>query len=355
MRDSVTSGQQAEDSLSDTGALLLEMTGRLLVERFDEAVLQEAESGRWPAPAWDAAVEQGLTLALVEGEEGFDIPPRDGLALIRLLGTHAIPLPLAETMIANAVLAQSGFALAEGPVALITPDANLKIEQDAGSWRISGGVDRVPWGRHAEALLVEHDGRVALLTSGFGVSHEGSNMASMPRDRMSINAVAETAPLLGPSLQETGALARALQMAGALETLLTLTVNHVSEREQFGRPLSKFQAVQHSLARLTGEVAAGSAAADLAADAFVNDDGNFGLALAAARARLGESAGNACAIAHQLHGAIGFTNEHRLHRFTTALWSWRDEFGSTSAWTRRLGAAALSFDKADYWPMVTAA
>ncbi|EHN76869.1 acyl-CoA dehydrogenase, partial [Streptomyces coelicoflavus ZG0656] len=104
-------------------------------------------------------------------------------------------------------------------------------------------------------------------------------------------------------------------MAGAHDRVLELTVDHVTTRVQFGRPLAKFQAIQQELAKLAGEVAAASAAADQAADAYVAG-GDITFAVAVARARIGEAASKASAIAHQLHGAIGFTREHVLHRYT---------------------------------------
>ena len=61
----------------------------------------------------------------------------------------------------------------------------------------------------------------------------------------------------------------------------------------------------------------------------------------------------AASIASQMHGAIGFTREHRLHLYSTALWAWRDEFGGQVFWAKRLGSAALAAGGAGFWPMVT--
>jgi acyl-CoA dehydrogenase len=59
------------------------------------------------------------------------------------------------------------------------------------------------------------------------------------------------------------------------------------------------------------------------------------------------------AACHQVHGAIGFTQEHVLHYFTRRLWSWRDEFGSEAWWNRRLGTIACSQGADAFWPAVT--
>ncbi len=343
-----------ENRLSDTGAMLAEMTARLLSRIADDATIRAARVGTWSHEAWKAAVEQGLPLALVEGEQGFGVPLVEGLALIGLFGRHALPLPLAETMIGNALLARAGLPVAEGVLALVPQGAGISLRRDGADWHATGTADRIAWGRDAAALVIEDEGRIALVTSGFQIVERGENMAGMPRDRIVVDAPAHAASSTGASLLEGGALVRALAMAGALQTLVELTVAHVTERVQFGRALSGFQAVQHSLARLASEAAAASAAADLAADAFANASPQFDIAIAAARARISDATGIAIGIAHQLHGAIGFTEEHRLHWFTTALWSWRDEFGSAAWWTRRLGAAALAQSKRAFWPFITA-
>lgn len=155
--------------------------------------------------------------------------------------------------------------------------------------------------------------------------------------------------------RETAALARAMQMAGALDAILEMTISHVQERSQFGRELAKFQAVQHSLAVLAGEIAAGQAAADHAVARFALGGEGTTLAIGIARARIGEASSKATAIAHQLHGAIGYAREHRLHLYTTSLWKWRDEYGTQAWWTRQIGREVLAAGRDAFWPMVTAA
>lgn len=340
--------------MSETSFVLGEMVDRLFARALDDDAMRSARAGAWPDAAWRAVVEQGLLRALVAGDQGFGLPLADGLALVRQLGRRAVPLPLAETMIANALLEKAGLPVVDGVVGLVPEQAGVLLREEGSAWRASGEADRIAWGRHADALLVEAGGRIGLMTSHFRVDREGSNMAAQPRDRMVLDGPATVAPAPRLSLLEAGALIRALAMAGALQTLVAMTIEHVSQRHQFGRPLSAFQVIQHGLARLAAESAAASAAADLAADAYAGDSPRAGLAIAAARARIGEAAGIAIGLAHQLHGALGFTEEHRLHWFTTALWAWRDEYGTAAWWTRRLGAEALAWQAPSYWPNVTA-
>lgn len=160
--------------------------------------------------------------------------------------------------------------------------------------------------------------------------------------------------LTGPQ-REHAALARAMQMTGALETILSMTIAHVRDREQFGRPIAKFQAVQHSLSIMAGEVAAATAAADHAVGKQGDDDALATLAVGLARVRIGEACSKVAALAHQLHGAIGYTREHRLHVYTKAVWTWRDQFGTQAWWSKQVGRAVLDNGRDNFWSMVTAA
>lgn len=323
---------------SDVGdaQMILEMAERLLSARVDDKAWERARAGEWLGDIWGELVEMGVPMALVpEGDGGFGLPLADALDLVRLAGYHALPLPLAETMIANWLLAKAGLPLADGAATLIASPA-----------------DRAPWGRNASVLVAQDgEGRIMRIANPDVVA-TGANMAGQPRDEIGF-ALGEGGPA-NCSVLLAGAAIRSLQIAGAMERILDLTITHVSDRQQFGRPLSKFQVVQQELAKLAGEVASCSAAAAMVAEAL-SGGGDPTMAIAAARVRSGEAVGEAVGIAQQLHGAIGFTREHRLHRFTTALWSWRDEYGGQHMWTQTIGAAALSVGKQAYWQFLTEA
>lgn len=144
-----------------------------------------------------------------------------------------------------------------------------------------------------------------------------------------------------------GALLRSIQMAGALERIRDLTVAYAAEREQFGQPINRFQAVQQELAELAATVALAVAAVD---EAVADPSAKR---IATAKVVAGESAGRAATLAHQVHGAIGFTHEHRLHRFTTRLWRWRDEFGTEPAWAENLGDLLARVGGERVWEVTT--
>jgi acyl-CoA dehydrogenase len=149
---------------------------------------------------------------------------------------------------------------------------------------------------------------------------------------------------------------RAQQMAGALEHILDQSVQFALDRVQFGRPIAKFQAVQHNLAQLAGEAAAAGAAADAAAEAIAGSGiagATVPAEVAIAKVRVGEAASTGAAIAHQVHGAMGFTREHSLHHSTRRLWAWREEFGNETYWSMRLGRMVAANGADALWPTLT--
>jgi acyl-CoA dehydrogenase len=148
-----------------------------------------------------------------------------------------------------------------------------------------------------------------------------------------------------------GAFLRVAQAAGALDAALAMSVEYANTRIQFGKPLSKQQAVQQNLAIFASEAAAVNVAGQAAARALDKGDALF--EIAAAKLRTNTAIGIGTAIAHQVHGAIGFTQEYALHPFTTALMGWRSEFGNDAYWAAQLGAIAAKAGGAGLWAEIT--
>lgn len=151
--------------------------------------------------------------------------------------------------------------------------------------------------------------------------------------------------------QALGAFVRVGQAAGALDAGLAMTIDHANTRSQFGKPLSKFQAVQQNLAAFACEAAAVQIAGGAAAAALDRGDAEF--EIAAAKLRTNGAIGRCVAIAHQVHGAIGFTQDYPLHRLTTALMAWRSDYGHDSHWASMLGGIAASHGGTGLWAEIT--
>jgi alkylation response protein AidB-like acyl-CoA dehydrogenase len=203
---------------------------------------------------------------------------------------------------------------------------------------------------------------VAFDGTGGGDLTKGSNLANEARDSLTFDNVRLSADQASPmasglsraALYRRGALARATMMSGALEKAMDLAVTYAQERQQFGRPISKFQAVQQNLAVLAGQTAAAVAAANLGIEALSHPDPERQeFLIAVAKTRVGEAATLACEIAHQVHGAIGFTKEYALQLSTRRLWSWREEFGGDPEWASRVGRYACRHGAGNLWPMLT--
>jgi acyl-CoA dehydrogenase len=225
----------------------------------------------------------------------------------------------------------------------------------------------LPYASFATRTILIADGpdgemAVALDGAGGGDLAKGKNIANESRDTLTFNHVRlssdQAAPVKGgvsrAALYRRGALARATMMSGALEKAMDLAVTYAQERQQFGRPISKFQAVQQNLAVLAGQTAAAVAAANLGIEALSSADADREeFLIAVAKTRVGEAATLACEIAHQVHGAIGFTKEYSLQLSTRRLWSWREEFGGDPEWAAKVGGYACRRGADALWPMLT--
>lgn len=201
--------------------------------------------------------------------------------------------------------------------------------------------------------------------AGFGLLLVPEADGGFGGDWGDVNAVLQIAGVMVPDLPVAALIAPdALQpaatvslMAGAMGQALALSIEHVNTRQQFGRPLGKFQAVQQSLAVMACEVrAVEAAAAALAArlDAVGLDPAAADFEMAAAKLRANRAVGVVTAIAHQVHGAIGFTAEYELNRVTIPLMRWRGEHGNDAYWAARLGRQVAGLGGQGLWEALTA-
>jgi acyl-CoA dehydrogenase len=347
-------------------SLIVDTATRIFRDFCDPQTVNRAADDAWKAPAWAALEEAGLTLAWVpemQGGAGADLA--DGFAVLREAGRFAVALPLAETLLAGWLLARAGIASPKGAMTC-GPTRDGERLTLAGNGTLSGALRAVPFAKSAKHLAVlarrEAGGSaVALVEAAQARVGEGTSIGGDPLNTLSFNGARPSSVKDAPAgvdeqaMLLMGAAARAMQMAGALEAILDLSVAYANERIAFERAIAKFQAVQHNLARLAGEVAVAIAAAGSAADAIANtpafDEAVF-LEAASAKIRVGEAATEGAAIAHQVLGANGFTMEHTLHRFTRRLWAWRDDFGNESFWAVKLGHLVAAKGADELWPML---
>ena len=349
--------------VTESDNIVAETAARIFAGLADPQTINRARDASWQETLWRALSDAGLTLAWVpEKHGGAGASLADGFAILGAAGRYALPVPLAETLIAGWLLSRAGIAAPAGAmtVAPARPRDRIVLNADGSLSGMSRGVPFAKNSQHIAVLAAGDKGAtIALVRTGDCRVSEGKNLAGDGSDTVTFDrtkAIASApAPFDASALMLMGAAVRSVQSAGSLETILSLSVAYANERVAFERKIGKFQAIQQNLARLAGETAAALAAAGSAADTIEHSDAfddTVLLEAASAKIRTGEAAAEGSAIAHQVYGAIGFTNEHVLHRFTLRLLSWRDDFGSESYWAAALGELVARRGANQFWPML---
>ena len=304
---------------------------------------------------WDEIEALGIADILVPEERGGSGADwDDACAVLQASGHWQVPLPLAEAMIARRLLAAAALEVPRSQLS-IAPNPVGTLAREGRGWKFSGALASVPWGRDVARVVTTtpFDGRlhVVVLAVADASVDKKANLADEPRDDLQFDgAPALAAPAdcrEAESLFDYAALARTAQIAGALQSALERSIAYSLERKQFGRPIGQFQAVQQQLALLGAETAAATCASRSAAIAASIGDASF--EIAAAKLRANQAIAVATAIAHQVHGAIGFTREYALRRATQRLWSWRSECGNDRYWSERLGRTVIERGADRFW------
>jgi alkylation response protein AidB-like acyl-CoA dehydrogenase len=332
---------------------------RLLADGSGSETVLASEGGVWSATLWDAIEDLGFTLAAApEPLGGADAGWADLYVIARAAGRYAVPLPLGEALLANWLLGSCGLEPQGGSLSFA---ASAQLTLSAG--RVTGVLRDVPWGRHVQSVIAiaDTDGvgpsLVVLARAQAQAIEQSLNVAGEPRDTLFFNdaVVVGSAPLpnglSSEVLQVGGALIRSAQIAGALTRLLEMTSEYAGQRNQFGKPIGAFQAIQQQLALFAEQTAAANSAAEAG---FVQSDRALNwFAVAVAKVSTAEAATLCANIAHAVHGAIGFTQEYALQLYTRRLWAWRGEFGTATRWSQQIGAQVCAVGGDGFWPLLT--
>lgn len=343
---------------------------RFLSKALDTADCVNAEKTGQLPEQWSLAVESGFTnLLSPESQGGADVSWSDAMPLFRGLGYYRVPLPLAETVIANFLINAGGHKVETTlPIALAdeVTTTGLQFSSSGGAVTANGSLARVPWARASDLILVGMpDGRIGvwtLKTPGCEIVAR-VDVTKLPSDTVVFKgARAELVfdapfPFVSQPARYLGALARSAMIVGAAEFALETSVQYALDRVQFGRPIGKNQAIQQQLAQMAGQIAVARHASELAfqnasswtAPEQVGDS----LSAGCAKVLAGEAADVATSVAHQVHGAIGFTYEYVLNFATRRMWVWREDHGTASWWARRIGGQVVKAGAQNFWPAMT--
>ncbi|HEY3893169.1 MAG TPA: acyl-CoA dehydrogenase family protein [Bradyrhizobium sp.] len=351
--------------MAESENIVTETAEKIFADLADAQTINRDKKGDWKPPLWRALSQAGLPLSWVpEDCGGSGASLAEGFSVLSAAGRFAIAVPLAETMLAGWLLSRAGIASPDGAMTVAPANPKDRIALDADR-TLSGRARGVPFAKDARyfAVLAQGTGglSIALVDAAGGRIEAGLNLAGDGSDTVTFANASPVAIKPAPkgfdqtALMLMGAVMRSLQIAGSLESMLDISVRYSNERVAFEKKISKFQAVQHNLARLAGETAAAMTAASSAADTIANaskfDDAVF-LEATAAKIRCAEAAEKGAAIAHQVHGAIGYTLEHILHRYTMRALAWRDDFGHESYWAVQLGKRVAARGADELWPLV---
>lgn len=302
----------------------------ILRDQCTPAVVRAIEAGGDPMPLWTAVADAGfLELLSSEQDGGADLPLDELFPIIAALGRHAVPLPVAQSMAARALLPAG-----QAPAGLIT--LAPAVRWTGRGWQ----CPQVPYGTIATHVLAD-DGTDLLL---FDAARAERLAAGVHRSQSATLRLGDASgprryPRQPEALEAFGAALHAALIAGAMGRAFDMALQYGNDRVQFGKSIGKFQAVQHQLAVMAEQVAASR----IAAEAAFRTGGKAPrrLAAAMAKARTSEAVTPVAEIAHAVHGAIGVTQECDLQLLTRRLHEWRIDHGSEVHWHRMVGEAFI--------------
>ncbi|MDO8704672.1 MAG: acyl-CoA dehydrogenase [Sulfuricaulis sp.] len=301
---------------------------QLLGNQCTPAVVRQIEAGASPAALWRHIEEAGFADALVpEDRGGAGLSLTEVYPVLELCGSHAVAVPLAETVLARAALASAGIAIPKGSIAI----AQGRASEDG-----SLVCACVQGARVTDWVLVDTGAQGVLLPAAQAVQTRSGFVLDAGLSWTAGAVAAATTLPDAPEAQLLLACLNAAQLAGAMQAVFNRTLQYANDRNQFGRPIGKFQAIQHQLSVMAEQAFASRMAAQIGCRSATGRPDR--LRVAVAKARTSEAVVEVAALSHSIHGAIGFTAEFDLQLFTRRLHAWRLAGGSESYWHSVVGA-----------------
>ncbi|MQA95947.1 MAG: acyl-CoA dehydrogenase [Streptosporangiales bacterium] len=335
-------------TLTEDQELIKSTAGELLESRSDAAgarAVAEDPAG-YSAALWKEVTELGwMGLGVPEAYGGLGSGFMEVCLLIEEMGRHLVPSPfLSTTGCCAPAIAAFGTeeqkrewlgAIARGRV--VSPvlgrwdraGADGVVAATSGEGAVLDGTATfVPYAQAAHAYLVaagDPSGgeRTAYLVdaSAPGITVEPLTVIGPGRSyRVTFSGVTVPAGRAlaagaAPAMSAYGASATCAEMVGGAQRVLDISIEYATQREQFGKPIGSFQAVQHHCADM---------ATDVLSSRFIAYEAIWRLSagldataeVSMAKAWVSEAYERVCALGHQVHGAIGFTAEHDLHRYS---------------------------------------
>ena len=250
--------------------------------------------------------------------------------------TVALALPaLACAPDLLAQVASGAFAATLASPAANASGPGVDGRRDGDRWLLRGEADLVPDAAWVDAFVVQahgpdgvglylakrHDARPHVKVLDTVDATRRLARVTFEDDDARLLAAPPAAAKIVAATRRRALAALAVEAVGVASQALALGVEHAKSREQFGRPIGAYQAVSHKLADTYVETELARSLAYWAAWCIAEDDGQAELAASAAKTYAAEAAVAACERAIQVHGGMGFTWDHPLHRYyKRALW-----------------------------------
>ena len=306
----------------------------ILKDQCTPAVVRAIEAGGSPHALWQAFEASGfLELLAPEADGGAGLGLPDLFPILSSFGRYTVPVPVAQTIVARALLAPHAL-----PVGMVTLATALRREADG-----SLCCPLTPYGMLADHVLASEGDVLWLLPVALATRQptgiQGNLSATLTwADEHSATRVQGA----GESLPAFAAALHAALLSGAMTRVFEMTLQYCNDRVQFGKSLGKFQAVQHQLSVMAEHTVCASIAAEAAFRTTTSVPSL--LAAAMAKSRTSEASVLVASTAHALHGAIGVTEEYDLQLLTRRLHEWRMAHGSEAWWNLVVGQSVLASD-----------
>ena len=338
---------------------------------------------------WKQMAELGwMGLILPEQYGGSGLTFVDLVVVLEEMGKLVTPGPFFSTVALGGVALLEGGSdaqkqqwlpkLAEGKlvatVAQLEPSGRwdaggiaLEAKKDGAGYRLSGTKLFVPDGHTADLLIVAartsgstgKDGVSLFLVDGKAPGVQTTLLKTMDQTRKLAEVKLENVAVgadrvLGAAgdgwrlierIVDRAKVALCAEMCGGAQRVLDMSVDYAKVREQFGRPIGSFQAIQHKCANMLVQVESAKSATYYAAWAAANDVAEAHLAVCMAKAYTSDAYRFVSGEGIQIHGGIGFTWEHDMHLFFKRAKGSEVTFGDAT-WNREL-VAQLVLDKVD--------
>jgi alkylation response protein AidB-like acyl-CoA dehydrogenase len=298
----------------------------------------------WDRASWPELARLGWTGASIpEAQGGAGLGFVEEAIVLEELGRalyagpyfSTVALALPALACAPDLLAKVASGALTATVASNASGAPVAARRDGDRWLLRGKTHLVPDAGWVDAFVVQargpdgiglylaerHDARphVEVLDTVDATRRLGR--VTFEDDDARLLAPPPAAATVIAATRRRALAALALEAVGVAGQALALGVEHAKSREQFGRPIGAYQAVSHKLADTYVETELARSLAYWAAWCIAEDDGQAELAAIAAKAYAAEAAVAACERAIQVHGGMGFTWDHPLHRYyKRALW-----------------------------------